>query len=133
MTFLHYFLHLGLPLLIAWVFFRKNWKQAYLILLATMLVDLDHLLAEPIFQVDRCSIGFHPLHSPYLFPVYLLLWALPYPTLRLIGLGLTLHMLTDFIDCLGMYVRCAECQHSSPIYPALQYIGAIPSALSSEK
>lgn len=64
MTFLHYFLHLGLPLLIAWVFFRKNWKQAYLILLATMLVDLDHLLAEPIFQADRCSIGFHPLHSP---------------------------------------------------------------------
>ena len=28
-----------------------------------MLVDLDHLLATPIFKENRCSINFHPLHS----------------------------------------------------------------------
>ena len=28
----------------------------------TMMVDLDHLIADPIFDPQRC-IGFHPLHS----------------------------------------------------------------------
>lgn len=96
---LHYFLHLVFPLGIAYVFFRPAWRKAYLILLLTMLVDLDHLFASPIFQADRCSIGFHPLHSYYAILVYFILlfkngW------LRLIGIGLLFHMLTDFIDCL---------------------------------
>ena len=26
-------------------------------------VDLDHLLAEPVYDAARCSIGFHPLHT----------------------------------------------------------------------
>ena len=30
---------------------------------ATMLVDLDHLLATPLYNPDRCSLGFHPLHT----------------------------------------------------------------------
>ena len=70
---LHYFLHLGFPLLIAYVFFKSHWKQAYLILLATMLVDLDHLLANPVFQADRCSINFHPLHTYYAMLGYVIL------------------------------------------------------------
>lgn len=56
-AFVHYFLHFGFPLVIAYVFFKKDWKKAYLILLATMLVDLDHLLADPIFAANRCSIN----------------------------------------------------------------------------
>jgi len=28
-----------------------------------MLVDLDHLLATPVPDPTRCSIGFHPLHD----------------------------------------------------------------------
>ena len=59
----HYFLHFGFPLVMALIFFRKEWIKIYLIFLATMLVDLDHLLANPIFLADRCSIQFHPLHS----------------------------------------------------------------------
>ena len=31
-------------------------------MLATMVVDLDHLLADPILDPQRCGIGFHPLH-----------------------------------------------------------------------
>jgi hypothetical protein len=57
---IHYFLHLGFPVVIALVFFRENWKKAYLILLATMLVDLDHLLATPIF---RCGALQHSVPS----------------------------------------------------------------------
>lgn len=95
---IHYFLHFGLPLIIALVLFRKEWKKAYLIMLATMLVDLDHLLADPIFQPDRCSIGFHPLHSYYAIGVYVLLLFFKKPY-KIIGLGLVMHMATDFLDC----------------------------------
>lgn len=98
-VFVHYFLHLCFPFFIAWLFFRSDWKKVYLILLLTMLVDLDHLLATPIFQADRCSIGFHPLHSYYAIAAYFVLLFFRKP-FNIIGIGLLFHMLTDFIDCL---------------------------------
>ena len=70
-------------------------------MLATMLVDLDHFLADPIFQANRCSINFHPLHTYYAMGVYVLFLFLRRP-FRIIGLGLLFHMLTDYIDCLLM-------------------------------
>jgi hypothetical protein len=60
---LHYFLHLVFPGIVAFVFYRGKWLKAYLLLLLTMLIDLDHLFVNPIFDQCRCSIGFHPLHS----------------------------------------------------------------------
>lgn len=63
-----------------------------------MLIDLDHLLATPIFSPNRCSINFHPLHSYYAIVLYCLL-LIPQKT-RLIGLGLTIHILADSVDCL---------------------------------
>ena len=68
-------------------------------MILTMIVDLDHLLADPIYQADRCSINFHPLHSYYAIFVYLIMVFLQRP-LNIIGIGLLLHMLTDFSDCL---------------------------------
>lgn len=100
-VFIHYFLHFGAPMIIAFVFFRKDWKKVYLILLATMLVDLDHLLANPIFMADRCSINFHPLHTYYAIGIYTVMLFLKKP-FNIIGLGLLLHMFTDYIDCLMM-------------------------------
>ena len=97
--FIHYSLHFIFPLLIAFVFFRKNWKKVYLIMLLTMIVDLDHLIANPIFQADRCSINFHPLHTYYAIAAYIILIFFRKP-INIIGIGLLLHMLTDFIDCL---------------------------------
>ncbi len=96
-TLTHYFLHLIFPLFIALAFYRKNWKKAYLILLATMLVDLDHLFANPVFDPERMSIGFHFLHSYYAIAVYFLLLFFK-GNLRIIGIGLLFHMLTDFQD-----------------------------------
>ena len=70
-------------------------------MLCTMVVDLDHLFAYPdIFVPDRCSIGFHPLHSYWAIAVYLLMTY--WPKLRIVGVGLLLHMLTDWQDCLWM-------------------------------
>lgn len=96
-TIIHYTLHLLVPGLIAYVFFRKEWKKAWLIMLATMLVDLDHLLATPIFDPGRCSINFHPLHTYWAMVVYVVM--LFFKKTRIIALGLLFHMLTDFIDC----------------------------------
>lgn len=111
--FIHYFLHLGFPLIIAFIFLRSDWKKAYLIFIATMLVDLDHLLASPIFEAKRCSINFHPLHTYYAMVVYVALLFFPKPY-KLIGIGLLFHMLTDFIDCLMTYASCNECLSASP-------------------
>lgn len=94
---IHYGLHFIAPLGIAFFFYRNRWKQAYFVLLATMLIDFDHLLADPIFDPNRCSIGFHPLHSAVAIGVYMLL-AL-FPKTRLIGIGLMLHIITDSLDC----------------------------------
>jgi hypothetical protein len=107
-TFIHYFLHFCFPFFIAFVFFRKDWKKAYFLLIATMLVDVDHLIANPIFQSNRCSINFHPLHNYYAMALYvgLLFFRKPY---NIIGIGLLFHMLTDFIDCLMMYADCKTC------------------------
>ncbi len=96
----HYGLHLLLPGVVAWSFFRPRWKRAWLIMVATMLVDLDHLLADPIYAPGRCSIGFHPLHSWYAIGGYGILAFLP--RFRLPAIGLLIHMLADLVDCLWM-------------------------------
>ena len=72
-TFVHYFLHFGFPFFVALLFFSQQWKKAYLLLLLTMLVDLDHLLATPIFEANRCRINFHPLHTYWAIAVYVVL------------------------------------------------------------
>lgn len=71
-------------------------------MLATMLVDLDHLLATPIFNPMRCSIGFHPFHRVPVIALYGLMLFIPNKYVKLIGLGLLLHMLADWSDCLLM-------------------------------
>lgn len=95
----HYGLHFVFPGFLAWMLFRKHWKTAWWIMIATMAVDLDHLLADPIFVPDRCSIGFHPLHSYYAIAVYVLLLLVPNKYVKMIAVGLLLHMATDFQDC----------------------------------
>tara|TARA_R110001632_G_scaffold59676_1_gene144974 strand:- start:1378 stop:1764 length:387 start_codon:yes stop_codon:yes gene_type:complete len=118
-TFIHYFLHFGFPFIIAFIFFRKDWKKVSFILIATMLVDLDHLVANPLFQANRCSINFHILHSYYAMAVYVVLVFLRKP-FNIIGIGLLFHMLTDFIDCLMMYSNCKECFADSPAIELLK-------------
>jgi hypothetical protein len=94
---IHYSLHFLIPFLIAFVFFKDRWKTVYLIFLLSMLVDLDHLLATPIFDKNRCSINFHPLHTYIACGFYIV--GLLFKKTRVIALALLFHMLTDFIDC----------------------------------
>jgi len=94
----HYGLHFLFPALIAFVFFRKEWKKAWLIMVLTMLIDIDHLLATPIFDPNRCSINFHILHTYSAMIVYAVL--LFFSKTRIVGVGLLFHIVTDFQDCL---------------------------------
>ncbi len=99
---IHYFLHLVFPLFIAKLFFKTNWQRAYIIMLLSMVIDLDHLLANPLLQVNRCSICYHPLHSSYAIIVYLALLFFKGDS-RILGVALLMHIATDFIDCIFIY------------------------------
>ncbi len=97
---IHYAFHLLLPFGIAKLLWKENWWKAGLIMLATLLIDLDHLLATPIFDPGRCSIGFHPLHTLWAGMAYGILLIIPNWRLRAWGLGCLLHLGTDALDCL---------------------------------
>jgi len=62
-----------------------------------MLVDLDHLLATPIFAENRCSINFHPLHTYTAMVFYFA--GLFLKKTRILCFALLFHMFTDAIDC----------------------------------
>ncbi len=62
-----------------------------------MVIDIDHLLATPIYDPLRCSMGFHPLHTWPFVILYFVLAALP--KTRIVGVGLLIHMALDSIDC----------------------------------
>lgn len=110
---LHIVLHFVVPALIALFIARDRWPSTWLILTATMFVDVDHLLANPVYDPERCSIGFHPLHTVPAMAVYAVLLASPVALRRiddlrnsavvrvlgLVGLGLLVHMVLDGIDC----------------------------------
>lgn len=67
-------------------------------MVSTMLVDIDHLLANPIYDPNRCSIGFHPLHD--FIPILFYCGFCFIKPLRYIGIGLVIHMALDSIDCM---------------------------------
>jgi len=112
---IHIALHFIVPLLVALALYRSRWRNATVIMIATMLVDVDHLLADPIYDPNRCSIGFHPLHTTPGIVIYAALFVLPLlvgrgndsksvrpaaRVLHLVGLGLLIHMALDWIDCM---------------------------------
>ncbi len=99
-TFAHYGCHLFLPLFVALIWYKSQWKRAFLIMLAGILIDLDHLLANPIFDPNRCSIGFHPFHSYFAITFYVFL-LIPKKS-RLVALGLVIHIIADLVDCAFM-------------------------------
>lgn len=94
----HYGIHFLVPIGIAYFFFKEDKFKVALILLAGILLDLDHLLATPIFDPLRCSINFHPLHSYGAILVYGLL--LISSKTRVWGIAFLIHMLADVVDCL---------------------------------
>ena len=94
---IHYSIHILVPLIVALIFFKQHWLKVYLIMLACFAIDIDHVLTNPMFDPNRCSINFHPLHSYYAIAIYAIL-LIPKKT-RVLGLGLVIHILADSADC----------------------------------
>lgn len=72
-------------------------------MICTMLVDLDHLLSTPIFDPERCGVGFHIMHSYIAILIYIVVFfAFKNFYTKAISLGLIFHMFTDAQDCVWM-------------------------------
>ena len=69
----HLILHFLIPFIIAAYLYREQWLRPFLIMMLATLIDLDHLIADPIYDPNRCSVGFHPLHSLVPLILYTLL------------------------------------------------------------
>ncbi|WP_339709751.1 DUF6122 family protein [uncultured Kriegella sp.] len=95
--FIHYGIHFLVPIAIGFFFFKEHRIRVTLILLAGILIDVDHLFANPIFDSERCSINFHPLHSYGAIVLYFGLFVVK--KTRIIGLALLIHILADWADC----------------------------------
>lgn len=97
---LHILLHFAVPAVLALVVKARPWWKVYALLMLGMVVDVDHVLASPLYDPLRCGMGFHPLHT---WPAVLLYMGLTaYRPTRVVGVGLLVHMLLDTLDCLGM-------------------------------
>ena len=96
---IHYAGHFLAPFAIAWVLWRERWISAGLVMLAANLIDLDHLLATPIFDSQRCSVGFHLLHGWEAALIYAALLLVPRWWARAFGVGALWHLAADGIDC----------------------------------
>jgi hypothetical protein len=97
---LHIALHVLAPLAVAVICYRGRWYRAWLIMPAGWLIDVDHLLADPVYDPGRCSVTTHLLHRWPAQVLYLLLAMVP--RTRLLGLGLVIHVLLDALDCLAI-------------------------------
>lgn len=97
---IHYSLHFVFPFVMAYFLFKKNWKIAGAIMISTMLIDLDHLLADPIFDPNRCGIGLHPLHTFWTLIACFFMLLIPSWKWRALALGIILHLGTDALDCI---------------------------------
>ncbi|WP_276166208.1 DUF6122 family protein [Zobellia alginiliquefaciens] len=97
----HYGIHFIVPIVIGWYFYKEYRAKAIVILLAGIVIDVDHLLATPIFAPDRCSVGFHPLHSYWAIAIYVGL--LFFKKTRIYGLALIIHIVADITDCWLMF------------------------------
>ena len=96
-SIIHIILHFLVPFIVAKTVWREQWLRPFIIMASTFAVDFDHLLAEPVFDPNRCSLGFHPFHSWPAIGIYLV--SLFSPRLRIIVIGLLIHMVLDGTDC----------------------------------
>ncbi|TLP80578.1 DUF6122 family protein [Maribacter sp. ACAM166] len=97
----HYGIHFIVPILITFYFYKDNRVWVAIILLSGILIDVDHILANPMFDPNRCSINFHPLHNYWAIALYIVLFSIK--KTRVFGLAFLLHILADIVDCLFIH------------------------------
>ena len=94
----------------------------------TIAVDFNHLLADPIFDPNRCGLGFYLIHSWPAIAVYLV--AIFSPRLRIVTLDLLIHMeliVCGYADELSYFLNklfhtkqvLHVCNFAKGVYPTL--------------
>ncbi|MEP2736520.1 MAG: DUF6122 family protein [Erythrobacter sp.] len=96
---IHYGGHWIAPFLIAAILWQARWKVAGFVIASANLIDLDHLLATPMFDPNRCSVGFHFLHGWEAAAVYALMLLIPRWYIRAFAIGAFWHLIVDYGDC----------------------------------
>ena len=96
-SIIHIILHFLVPFIVAKTAWKEQWLWPFIIMSLTLVIDFDHFLAEPVFDPNRCSLGFHPLHSWPAIGIYLV--SLFSHRLRIIAIGLLIHLALDGTDC----------------------------------
>ena len=77
---------------------KRNFKEILILIISSNFIDLDHLLANPIYDQYRCSINFHPLHNLYMLPLYII--GIFWKKYSYFFIGIMLHLMLDWADCL---------------------------------
>ena len=80
--------------------FSEDTQGITLAVFASHLIDIDHLLADPIYDPARCSITAHPLHHPVMWVLYAGLALFRNRRVRYFGVALVLHLVLDALWCL---------------------------------
>lgn len=99
---IHYGIHFAVPLIIAGTIYRKRFLYVAIVLTGGILIDIDHLWATPLFDPNRCSVGYHTFHQWPFIALYLLLAV--WPKTRIFGFALLIHIAADATDCLLMNI-----------------------------
>ncbi|MFQ6006397.1 MAG: DUF6122 family protein [Woeseia sp.] len=81
-------------------FFREKFFASWITLTMTPLIDIDHLPADPVYDPDRYSSGFHPKHKYPAMAAYGLL--LVWPRLRRVAIGLLTRGGMDGLASVGL-------------------------------
>ncbi|MGV3585725.1 MAG: DUF6122 family protein [Adhaeribacter sp.] len=96
---LHLVLHLLIPILVTLIFYPRYGWAAFIRLMAGMIIDVDHIMANPFYDSERCSINYHLFHTPIPIIIYCALYFVP--RLRIFSVGLIIHIILDYLNCLG--------------------------------
>lgn len=80
---------------------KKEFKRMVLWFSLANLIDFDHLLANPIYNPLRCGINFHPLHSWFIFLLYIA--GFFHKKTRYLSIGILLHLMIDGLDCILIF------------------------------
>ncbi len=81
---------------------KKSFLYLIIAVIGSNIIDIDHLLANPIYDPSRCSINFHPLHSWYAMPLWVIGLLFKNKYVRYFSLAVLMHLWLDWIDCLAI-------------------------------
>jgi hypothetical protein len=97
LTIIHLLFNILIFFIIDKIGFNLN-SADFIFMLASNLIDLDHLRSKPIFKPGRNSFKTHLLHKQWKLVTVLSFIILFIRPISFLGLGILLHFLLDILD-----------------------------------